>query len=910
MAWPATPLDVEVCLWLAGAWVNITAYVREEQKVTISRGRRQRTGLPVAGRCTMTLDNTDGRFASRYPLGAYYGSIGRNTKLRVRINNGSGYVTRFVGYVPGWAPRWDASERDQTVSITAVGILDRLGRGIDQRSAMYYTLSGTAADGSRPLLYYPAEEARAATHFAPAAAGDAQAVIPDGATPGASTALAGSDPLPTWAVGTVAVFPVPAYASTGQWIARWPVIIPATPPGGAGYLARWSTAGTIVGWSLLLEPGSPDQLALRGYDSTGAEIAAAIVAVDSGDLAGEEGFYGQAFMLAVAVYQSGGNVVGQLTATRVDGLQLAVDSGSVAGTAGPLVGDVVLASVIDDQVQGHLSVVVDAAFDIAAYMVDAAADTASQALSGFAGEMGHERWLRRGIESDVLTTTSATESAAMGPQLSQRLLDDLEDIQATDLGRIVERIDDEGLDYVATSQLLNAAPTITLAYDDGQIRRPWEPQDDQQEYRNDITARRPSGGSYQAVDRAAVEAYDQFPTSVTVNVATDEQLPSVAGWLLHLGIADELVWPAVRPNFYDHLGLLDDWLASDLGDQMWVTGHPSPLAPDTIKLVIEGYTEVFGSYLLDVTVITSPGTPYVVGEMDDDLSSMDTAGCELTTAETTSSTTWLVHTIEGPTWASDAADRVESWMVAGEKVDVASIVFATPTYVAAGTVAHADNASVTPGLPVGIQAGDLLLIWAAIRNSGTGTVNTPTGYTALLTSGNVGVYARYATGSDVAPTVSAAGGVAGATMSAQMAAFRNVGRTVHASTAQLNSSAQDIAYPELSIERANCVVLYLGWKADDWTSVTSPGTEIGEPDTTTGDDQGLVWAYSIQTTATSTAAGSFTVTGGAAAISRGAVVALASDVQTATVARAVNGVSKAQTAGTRVLAADPLILAM
>lgn len=207
-------------------------------------------------------------------------------------------------------------------------------------------------------------------------------------------------------------------------------------------------------------------------------------------------------------------------------------------------------------------------------------------------------------------------------------------------------------------------------------------------------------------------------------------------------------------------------------------------------------------------------------------------------------------------------------------------------FLGAGTAAHAVNAPVTPGMPaVTLQPGDALFVMAAIRNSGAGTPNIPTGYTQLVDASNMRVYAKYYRTGDTAPTVTFAGGVANADTSAQMAAFRGVsldtviGVTPVGST--LNGSAQDITVAAMTISPAihDALTLWCGWKADDWTSVAevSGGTEIGEPDTTTGDDQGIVWDYRIQShVAPYVGPGTrtFTVTGGAAAISRGAVIML------------------------------------
>lgn len=201
----------------------------------------------------------------------------------------------------------------------------------------------------------------------------------------------------------------------------------------------------------------------------------------------------------------------------------------------------------------------------------------------------------------------------------------------------------------------------------------------------------------------------------------------------------------------------------------------------------------------------------------------------------------------------------------------------TPAITYVGSAgATGNNASLTPAFPAGILAGDLLVTLVSIRNSGTGTVNVPTGWTLILASGNVSLIGRRYVAGDAAPTITFAGGVANADTLSRMAAFRRAGIPAATTAAQLNGSAQNIAYPAAAVAEDGCVVLVAGWKQDDWSSVaTLPLTgavEIFESVSTAGDDAAQVWDYIIQTTATNIAAGSFTVTGGAGAISRGMVV--------------------------------------
>jgi len=203
------------------------------------------------------------------------------------------------------------------------------------------------------------------------------------------------------------------------------------------------------------------------------------------------------------------------------------------------------------------------------------------------------------------------------------------------------------------------------------------------------------------------------------------------------------------------------------------------------------------------------------------------------------------------------------------------------TYVAAGSAALANNASVTPALPVGWASGDLLVMLTGTR---TGTPAVPAGWTSLSASGSLALMGRIARSADTAPTVTFSGGSANSDTMARIAAFRgtdqDIATVVHASAIQANATAQNISTPALTITADGCAVIRAAFKRDDWTGITTPSgyTMIGASATdmvsTTGDDAGEFWVYKLETTASSLSSGSHTVTGGASATSLALAVAL------------------------------------
>lgn len=75
--------------YLAGDWQPLATYIRTGSSVQITRGRKNEAGQADPQQCQLTLDNTDGRFNARNPTGPYFGTLGRNTPIRVSLKQAS-----------------------------------------------------------------------------------------------------------------------------------------------------------------------------------------------------------------------------------------------------------------------------------------------------------------------------------------------------------------------------------------------------------------------------------------------------------------------------------------------------------------------------------------------------------------------------------------------------------------------------------------------------------------------------------------------------------------------------------------------------------------------------------------------------------------------------------------------------
>lgn len=262
--------------------------------------------------------------------------------------------------------------------------------------------------------------------------------------------------------------------------------------------------------------------------------------------------------------------------------------------------------------------------------------------------------------------------------------------------------------------------------------------------------------------------------------------------------------------------------------------------------------------------------------------SLSASAGEVTIERSTNQVTWV--TVRGGSALTPSANAVSlvDYEFSANVVNyyrVRSYDTANTVFITGGAPTAGDNTSLVPPMPAGIQSGDLVLIEASIRNSGTGTPDTPTGYTVLLDASNLKVFGRVVTGAEVAPTITFTGGVANATTLAQTAAFRRLGLSVGAVATQLNTAQNNIPFPSLTVPEDNMTVLRVLWKQDDWTTVSAGpvgwNAIMGNGTSSTlGDDAAQSWSYNIQTSKTDVVGSAAIVTGGGSAISRGSLLAL------------------------------------
>lgn len=163
MAFPQSRLDTQLHFKFDGInWTDATPYLyaREDGGVSITRGRSDWSERTDPGVCSFQLDNRDGRFSPRNPLGPYYGQIGRNTPVRVSVNQGTTYLDIPASSSRATTPdgaavdilgdidiRVDYYLNDWDSEATATELCGKWRAGTNDRSWMLTLWQG------RPLLY-------------------------------------------------------------------------------------------------------------------------------------------------------------------------------------------------------------------------------------------------------------------------------------------------------------------------------------------------------------------------------------------------------------------------------------------------------------------------------------------------------------------------------------------------------------------------------------------------------------------------------------------------------------------------------------------------------------------------------------------------------------------------------------
>jgi len=655
------PVTVEMLV--RGVWVDITdpyTMVRDDSgSIPVTTGIQGGEGSQTErAQAKLTLKNQDGRFTPRNPTGPYYGAIGRNTPFRISVPDGLGGKSyRIWGENSAWEPGWDTSGNDVWVDTAIVGIMQRLAQApAPERSVLYTAL--TTPLPSSVMAYWPMEDASGQTSLASALPSGSPMTWTGTPTLANYADFPASDPVPETSA-TVFSGGVAKYTATGSTQVRFLCAIPA-----AGL-----TQGTVVCsidqedlggtafWELYYGNFAQNghSFTLRQNMGDGSELGL--------ELESTYDVRGKRLYVSIEFQQSGGTINRAVrlydldtqtsydttdtgvaaTLTRVTRLQFGPASRSAVGPYGSTG-----LSAVD---VGHATVEnAITSNTILGVHLNPIGETAGRRIQRLCGESGIPfEWI-----GDL------DDTVALGGQSKANTLTLVQEACLADGGLLYETKDVLGLGYRTRVSLYNQTPALTLSYTGYNFNEIPVPVEDDRQVQNQLTVT--AGGvsaSYQQTDgnlaTTKIGTYGETG-GLTLNLAATDTatLLSHAAWRVHLGTVDEARYPNITVNLA-HPSITPDMrraiLALRIGDRAQFTGMPAWVAPDNPDQLILGTSETLTHFEHRLTFVCAPASPYSsIGYLDTNSPRMDTSGSQLAADATSGATTLSVATTSGPVW--------------------------------------------------------------------------------------------------------------------------------------------------------------------------------------------------------------------------------------------------------------------
>lgn len=581
--------------------------------------------------------------------------------------------------VAKWPTRQNKSNVDKTVPIEAKGITRRLGQGKSPlRSTLYRAIvrQGTA------VAYWPCEDGKDSTAIASGLA----------------------DGIPMRVVGT------PRYASYSD--------IPATAPIPElaqsywfGSVAPYTATGDIYVSMLIHVPdgGSVDQdpifqvrcngsahyWNLRYWVDGSLSLEAYNINIVNLLSTGPIGFNinGRKLRLALSLSENGsGGVDWQIAVLDVGQTTGGIFGGTLASATVGAATDILTNTL------GHMDQV--ALGQIAIYPEILSLFALYQELNAYTGEPAGFRIQRLLEENGIafIPYGDPDPTDPMGPQGQDTLLNLLLEAELVDGGFLFEPAGILGIGFRTRDTLYNQTPALTTAYES--LTDSWEPVEDDQLVRNDITVTRKNGSSVRVTQTdgpmSILDPQDggvgRYDTQTTVNCELDDQLIYIASWLLHLGTVDEPRYPKLTMDlaakgFATSLARYQQVLCLSQGDRILVTDPPDGQAPDDISQMMRGMTRQISRWGFRVDVNTVPETPWQVFKLN--TSRLAPTTSDLTDNETDSDTSVRLDT-SGPVWTTDPTQMPIPLRVSGEVMQATAITGSTSPQTATMTRAVND----------------------------------------------------------------------------------------------------------------------------------------------------------------------------------------------------------------------------
>lgn len=606
-------------------------------------------GTPVAGADLTALPPTTTAFVDDY---SNTWTLGGGLTITNR---------RWIGHyeLSSLPPTSNVSGRDVTVAAEAGGLLRRLGQG---SSPLQSTIvRGTLAEEGIEA-YWPCEDGSDATTLASALPTGRPMTISGEASLGASGVFVASESLPT-VQASAWTGQVPAYTPTGESQTRFVLALPSGGTVNGAVIARVLTTGTAARWDIVYSTANGGNLNWIAYDTDGNTLLSPTGIANP--------FNGVPIQVSLDLVQNGANVDATLWFVRVDeGLGVGI-SGTVTSAAFSSVKTVIInpaKAALGDTTVGHISV----------HSVVSDVNDLADELAGYLGETAGQRIERLCAEQTIVFRAigSLDETAAMGVQRPSELLELLQECADADLGILFEPREFLGVGYRTRTSMYNQPARAALAM--GMMPAGLNSVDDDQLLRNDLEVSRTNGSSARVEETTGPlsvldppDGAGRYDDAVTINVASDEQLPDQASWRVHMGTIDEARFPSIPVNFAApavraDTGLVEDLLDLQLGDRVTIDDPPEWMPPEQISQLVQSRQVSLLPFQHNMTLNGSPESPYRVGVVEDPLlARVDTDASVLAEAIPAESTTEVTYVNSSATLNATAADNVVVSVPAG-----------------------------------------------------------------------------------------------------------------------------------------------------------------------------------------------------------------------------------------------------
>lgn len=361
-----------------------------------------------------------------------------------RLSNVAFHAPRFAGEVAAWPPRWDLSEQDVYTPIEAAGILRRLGQGAAPiRSPMYReTVSPFKPDPDRrdPQAYWPCEDREGADSIASGLPDGPPMLITGAPDLAAFDGFTASQDVPLMKTGSF-TGEVPDYEPTGETQVWWLFHAPDDGAGDGQRLMTLFTGGSAQQWDIIYYSNA--SLEFRVFNVFGQEIHS------SGPWAFNAN--GRLLWSTLEIFFRSGDLTYRYTHIEagVEPSDGVVDE-TIGG--GHTIGQIQRVQVAADHELGDMAV-----GHVSVHDVITGIGTLGPALNAWRDEPAGRRIERLCLEEGIpfVGEGDLDDTAAMGPQGADNVLDILEDAANADGGILHETRDVIGLAYRTRHSMYN-----------------------------------------------------------------------------------------------------------------------------------------------------------------------------------------------------------------------------------------------------------------------------------------------------------------------------------------------------------------------------------------------------------------------------------------------------------------------